>query len=311
MTIHARRSLPGLGVRGRIAIIYVALGILPAVAALVLLHDKGPRAAEAGLALFAGGLLVFMGPCIALLSRWVVLRDVREVNAFCRMLRQGRCEVAFTLPPEREDEEELLRLKRDLNWMAHVVSRREGELLCSLSETLRSRERYRREATTDALTGVATRGHMECVGQALASSSLPFALLLFDLDGFKGVNDTQGHDAGDAVLRALGDVLRSSCRQQDVPFRLGGDEFGVLCRGMDTEEALRLAHRLRRLFAEKRTGTTMSVGVVAVQERKTCEPGLLEKVFKAADTALYAVKRCGGDGVHAGEVAWASEKTAS
>lgn len=311
MKIDTRRFVPGFGVRARIAVLYVLLCLAPVVAALVLLHDAGIRTTETYLAIHAGVLLVCSGPLVAWLARWIVLRDVREINEFCQRLRWGKGEASFALPPESEDEEEILRLKRNLNWMAHVVARREGELRCSLHETARSRERYRLQATTDALTGVATRGHMEVVWRSFMGAGRPCALLLMDLDGFKGVNDTQGHAAGDAVLQTLGRTLRETCRRDDLPFRLGGDEFGILCGGLTLDDAVMLAHRLRQRYARGGTGTTLSIGVVGVREVKACEHGMLRCMLKAADEALYAVKRHGGNGVQTGTVMPDDEKTAS
>jgi diguanylate cyclase (GGDEF)-like protein len=122
----------------------------------------------------------------------------------------------------------------------------------------------------------------------------PFGLLVLDLDGFKAVNDAAGHAAGDAVLQAVGRILRESCRATDLPARLGGDEFAVV---LPETSRLTLPHYAARLV-ERVAGApgppglprvTASVGCVAFERA----PASLRAALAETDDAMYAAKRLG------------------
>jgi diguanylate cyclase (GGDEF)-like protein len=123
----------------------------------------------------------------------------------------------------------------------------------------------------------------------------PLALLLVDLDGLKSVNDRFGHQAGDAAIRGLADVIRSELRETDIGARWGGDEFAVLAPNTSQAAALALAERIRATIpaAGAPWALSGSIGVAAV------DPGQGEEVvdsatlMRAADAALYAAKRRG------------------
>jgi diguanylate cyclase len=120
---------------------------------------------------------------------------------------------------------------------------------------------------------------------------------MMDVDDFKQVNDTYGHDAGDAVLRELAMLIRREVRQEDIAARYGGEEFCMLLPETSLEDATRAADRLRKIIAEHPmpadTGArriTVSVGVALLREedRNT-------EVFTRADEAMYAAKAAGGN----------------
>jgi diguanylate cyclase (GGDEF)-like protein len=122
----------------------------------------------------------------------------------------------------------------------------------------------------------------------------PFGLLLIDLDGFKAVNDTAGHLAGDHVLQIVGRTLRENCRATDVPARLGGDEFAVILPEASEEMVQRYAAKLVTLvaaapFPADLPRVTASVGGVAFRE----PPASPKAAIAAADGAMYAAKREG------------------
>jgi diguanylate cyclase (GGDEF)-like protein len=153
-------------------------------------------------------------------------------------------------------------------------------------------------AFEDALTGLANRRAVEDRLAELAVRDEPAALLLGDLDGLKAVNDSAGHDAGDAVLRCTADVLRAAATGAVLdafPGRLGGDEFCMLVPGATLEAAEALAwHAAARLRAAA-VGVTFSWGVAL-----TSGPGWKPaELLRAADVAQYQAKRSGGDRVHA------------
>jgi len=122
----------------------------------------------------------------------------------------------------------------------------------------------------------------------------PFGLVLVDLDGFKAVNDTAGHLAGDLVLQVVGRVLHENCRASDIPARLGGDEFAVILPEASSLTVRRSAAKLVALigeadFPEGLPRVTASVGGVAFSRT----PGSVKAALQAVDEALYAAKRAG------------------
>ncbi|MFD9701972.1 diguanylate cyclase domain-containing protein [Lentzea sp. NPDC059081] len=160
-----------------------------------------------------------------------------------------------------------------------------------------SRERLQHEATHDPLTGVANRSlFRERLERALAvrDRARPLILLFIDVDGFKAVNDNNGHAEGDVVLRNVAARLEHSVRPEDTVARLGGDEFGVLVDGGDADEigdrlltALKHPHevlgRVHRVHA--------SIGVA---QRFSHDPTVTaDDVLGAADAAMYTAKRLG------------------
>jgi len=159
-----------------------------------------------------------------------------------------------------------------------------------------SLSRERELARLDPLTGVANpRAFRELAAKELARSARferPLALLYVDADGFKQVNDTQGHAAGDEVLRRVGMALRSQVRMVDVVARIGGDEFAVLLSETGEDGAVSAAHKLHEVLtaemARDATPVTFSVGAVVA-------PGTVEldELVRAADHVMYEVKRAG------------------
>jgi diguanylate cyclase (GGDEF)-like protein len=124
--------------------------------------------------------------------------------------------------------------------------------------------------------------------------SRPFGLLIVDLDGFKAVNDTAGHEAGDQVLQTVGRAIRENCRVTDTPARIGGDEFAVILpeasRLTVPRYALKLVDLIARApFPPGLPRVTASVGAVAFERA----PESVEAALAAADEAMYAAKREG------------------
>lgn len=172
--------------------------------------------------------------------------------------------------------------------------------MAGLQKLRRSQAALARLVTQDALTAVLNaRAFAERLGQELDRNRRyprPLALLYMDLDNFKIINDTHGHQTGDAVLRLVADAMRSSVRTADVVGRLGGDEFAVLMPETDAQLANEVA---KRLVASLRTvfkGTpnvTASIGVVACTATDASTDDLLGR----ADQAMYDAKKMGKDRV--------------
>lgn len=162
-------------------------------------------------------------------------------------------------------------------------------------------KRLYESSVVDALTGVYNRRHFEdrLVAEAAYSSrhNSALALLLLDVDHFKRVNDTHGHPAGDAVLRHLGELLRRQVRAEDIPCRFGGEEFGILARGIGADSAAAFAERLRAsverapiVTAHATLQITVSIGVATTTGSR---PSTGELLVATADRALYQAKSSG------------------
>jgi diguanylate cyclase (GGDEF)-like protein/putative nucleotidyltransferase with HDIG domain len=164
-------------------------------------------------------------------------------------------------------------------------------------ESARQLEHLRHLAEHDPLTGLRNRRELEPRMLERLHSADGGALLVCDLDHFKRVNDSLGHEAGDVVLRRFANILRRSTRGTDVPTRLGGEEFAVLLPGAGHDEALAVAERLRLAvrseFAEFPAAVSVSVGVAA----SSPELATAADLMRAANRALYAAKRLGRDRV--------------
>jgi len=152
--------------------------------------------------------------------------------------------------------------------------------------------------STDGLTGCAVHRvfHERLLGEISRSrrTGRPLSLMMIDVDGFKGINDTYGHLVGDTTLAAIGGMLRTHVRAIDLVGRVGGDEFAVLLPDTDPRAAADLADRLRRdLPSVLEIPATLSIGVSALSPLSRTSEQLLDD----ADLALYDVKRSGRDAV--------------
>lgn len=171
--------------------------------------------------------------------------------------------------------------------VVQTLSRRNAELLA----------RSAAEARIDKLTGLLNRrGFEERLPAELARAArdeTPVAVVSFDIDYFKRVNDEWGHEAGDRVLAHLGSVFREATRGADVLARMGGEEFVAVLGDSDTERAEGYAERVRHAFSAADLGfgrVTISAGVAAA-----APPADADGLLQAADSALYAAKCRGRD----------------
>ena len=197
----------------------------------------------------------------------------------------------------------VLRSNRDLRvsterWV-HDSILRAAPVLATLQTLADAQAR----AATDPLTGLGNRRLVEdALSRAAAQAQRAgegFAVAMIDIDRFKRVNDTFGHEAGDALLVAIADALSGATREYDVVGRHGGDEFIVLLPGLDTSEATTAMERCRALVAALAIGTppisaTASFGVAATPPGGPYEPTAL---VRAADEAVYEAKARGGNAV--------------
>ncbi|HEY8437994.1 MAG TPA: diguanylate cyclase [Candidatus Limnocylindrales bacterium] len=147
-------------------------------------------------------------------------------------------------------------------------------------------------AEHDALTGLRNHGSFQReLGEAVAGAEgAPFALLMLDLDAFKGFNDTCGHPAGDALLASVGEAMREATRTGDGLYRYGGDEFAVILPGATRVEAFEVVERIRRAVAAVPAPTgprvTISAGVACYPD----DGATKDELVAAADQSLYLAK---------------------
>jgi diguanylate cyclase (GGDEF)-like protein len=175
-----------------------------------------------------------------------------------------------------------------------------GALAAGALEILWEIEEVNRRADTDPLTGLANRRRFdESLQRELSQSDRfghPVSLVLVDLDHFKQVNDSHGHEAGDAVLRAVARLLADGVRTVDLCARFGGEELAILLPQTTATGAYELADRLRRRIAgrpirvnETQIAVTASFGVASYPDVVRSRDAL----FPAADAALYGAKHGG------------------
>jgi diguanylate cyclase (GGDEF)-like protein len=182
---------------------------------------------------------------------------------------------------------------------------------------LQLRESLREIASADALTGLANRRHLDAVFETESARATHedavLSCVMLDVDHFKQFNDRFGHDAGDAVLRAVGRVLRGSVREGGLAFRYGGEEFALLLPGLDVARAQARADVIRQRVAQISVAhegvnlgpITLSAGVASTPLH--CLP---VKLIAAADAALLRAKQEGRDRVVTAAILGSSELAA-
>lgn len=229
-------------------------------------------------------------------SERLVLAPIRRMLAVTSRVRGGDLSARTGMPSGRE---ELSQLGASLDAMAQQLAERESALRQALDEQTRL-------ALTDALTGLYNRRFFwDALQRQFAASKrsgAPFCVILFDLDHFKTVNDTYGHDAGDLALEQTAVVLLRSIRASDLAVRHGGEEFAVLLPDTDLQTAAQRAEEIRRALeahemveGSNRIRVTASFGVV--QSGPGADAGSL---VKAVDAAMYAAKAAGRNRVVVG-----------
>jgi diguanylate cyclase (GGDEF)-like protein len=224
-------------------------------------------------------------------AEWSVLRKFRALLGAAERMRGGDLIARSGIP---HGEEELSQLARAFDDMADALQERE--------------QRLQEQAISDPLTGLYNRRYLgEFLPRELARSDrnkLPVAVLLLDLDHFKRVNDSFGHEAGDIVLTAVAALLRGNVRGSDIACRYGGEEFALILPETGAEAATRRAEDVRLAIsslslrhAGKPLGkVTTSFGIAVYPDHARNTDDLL----RVADVALYSAKGAGRDRVVVG-----------
>lgn len=174
-------------------------------------------------------------------------------------------------------------------------------VIVDVSDRVEREHHLKTEAFTDPLTGLANRRKFSLESKNLIAEAHhqghDFSIISIDLDHFKHVNDEYGHDVGDQVLIATAKTIQLMSRDQDIPARMGGEEFSVLLPQSGLEEARMLAERIRHTMATtpiplangKILHVTASLGIATWQEGEQD----IQNALKRADEALYRAKECG------------------
>ena len=255
-------------------------------------------------------------PRLAVLDWMMPYMDGVEV---CRRIRTAAREpyVYVLLLTARTESQDLVEgmeagaddyLTKPFNAQELRVRLRAGRRILDLQQQLmEAREALRVQATHDALTGLFNRGRvLEILATEIARSERemrPLAVLMVDLDRFKQINDTLGHQAGDAVLRESARRMQAATRQYDASGRYGGEEFLIVLPGCGAREGHAQAERIREAFARApfaagadSLAVTCSIGV---SSRDACAAGDADRLIREADAALYDAKNRGRNSVAA------------
>jgi diguanylate cyclase (GGDEF)-like protein/PAS domain S-box-containing protein len=166
--------------------------------------------------------------------------------------------------------------------------------------TVRAFEKTQLQASTDGLTGLVNRRSLEKQLRGIVKSGHPFAIALADLDHFKRLNDTHGHETGDRALRLFAQVAQGVLREDDAIARWGGEEFMLLLPRLDRFQAVPILDRIRESLAKAHPGETprftASFGVSDSTQGKS-----IEQLISTADGGLYMAKQAGRDRVTIGD----------
>jgi diguanylate cyclase (GGDEF)-like protein len=230
-----------------------------------------------------------------LISRWPTLVLMLLHAGFLLARIPLLPQMTFPLPAEGPHQGALLAIVLEALFVVFCLA----FLRVNMSKE-RAELEQRKAALTDWLTGIANRRAFFDRGEALlkrrAANGSSAALVLFDIDRFKEVNDTAGHHAGDAVLKAFAGLVDASIRKDDLFGRLGGEEFACLLPKTSMAQALQISEHIRAAFAAKRFSyldgnVTVSVGIAMVSAEMTGEAdGDLQTLLATADRALYRAK---------------------
>ncbi|MCX8018175.1 MAG: diguanylate cyclase, partial [Rhodocyclaceae bacterium] len=197
-----------------------------------------------------------------------------------------------------------LRAGQRVVMLQQEIERDREEIRRFAAELAVTNRRLQEAALTDVLTGFPNRRfaieRFQQEWQAANRSKRPLACLLIDLDHFKSINDSHGHDVGDLVLKEAAQAIKRGVRAQDVVCRTGGDEFLVICPETDLAAALVCGERVRRAVAALKLSTgalSLEIGVsvgVAVREAGMAD---IDALIKRADEGLYLAKQKGRNAV--------------
>jgi diguanylate cyclase (GGDEF)-like protein len=262
-------------------------------------------------------ILIVLGEFLAL--SYVIMRPVSIISRSLDMSVDETGKIASRIPLSTSDEfgkvaAQFNEMREQLNQAnSRLQSKIESadarltdnnrKLLEQATELQRMNETLQHMAITDSLTGLHNRRYFESVAESDLALSIRHgdtnSILLIDVDRFKRINDTWGHRAGDDVLIDIAGVLNTALRKTDLVCRMGGEEFILLCRHTDKQEAMMVAEKIRSTIAgraftalgQERISVTVSIGVVTFPGSEA--PKTVGEYIHRADLALYESKTSG------------------
>jgi diguanylate cyclase (GGDEF)-like protein len=255
----------------------------------------------------------------------IVVTAESDIETLLETIRRGAAdyllktsEVFATIPIAVEKNLTLARMQRENERLQNALAESIREITHKNDELQLLVQRLEEAATTDPLTGLANRRRLSDRLEQMHAEAVRYgtdlACILFDLDGFKAINDSLGHQAGDELLSQVGEIIRAQVRSSDLAARFGGDEFVILMPHTTCDTAVNLADRIMRQFSAlcpldpdakgAPTSCGMSVGVASL---RTSRPKTGEDLIHHADLAMYTAKEagrrcirvCDADGKHA------------
>lgn len=234
------------------------------------------------------------------LLAWLVPRLMRRLSQLKTLMAEVAEHGDYAARAPDTVPDEIGALARVFNGMLEQIQRRDSHLERELAERRRAETQLAYTAMHDAVTGLPNRHYFnEALSRMMAGASergRHVALMFLDLDNFKQVNDTLGHDVGDALLASVARRLRERLREDDLVCRLGGDEFAVVLEHVDSnDDALEVAAKLLEALFQPflvgarniHTGTSIGVAVSGPQAPTA------EQLLKNADVAMYQAKSQG------------------
>jgi len=219
-------------------------------------------------------------------TNWVLIGSV-----FAGILLLTFISILFNVQLQRKVREKTEELQ-DLN---HKL---ESKVEIRTKELLHLNEKLLLMANTDPMTGIYNRRYFFDVSQQILAISqkdnMPICIAMLDIDRFKNINDTYGHDVGDEVIKKVAEQIRASLREEDILIRFGGEEFLVVLLDISAEEGSLFCEDIRRDIEnsypiDKVTQVTISIGISELQP----EDNNIDSIVKRADDALYQAKRTG------------------
>jgi len=184
-------------------------------------------------------------------------------------------------------------IKDESNHITHFVG-----VFSDVTERKKNEAELRKLANSDTLTGLPNRSYFQANQNRLVKTKVPHALLVFDLDNFKKINDSMGHGVGDALLCKVAQRIVASNRKQDTVYRLGGDEFSIIIENTnDIHTITTIAKNILKTIAqpmklkEQEVVLYSSIGIALFPE----DGASSQELLKNADTAMYHAKNSGGN----------------
>jgi diguanylate cyclase len=170
-----------------------------------------------------------------------------------------------------------------------------GRLIEREMRHIRTEQRWKENAFTDALSGLSNKRAFESDYTRALERNEPFSLIILDIDHFKRVNDTYGHVTGDEVIMAAAKAMTSACRFRSMPYRLGGEEFGIIAYDVGIADAVSLAENVRGSIAALHLNPTANLPAVTISAGVVSSFAKADgrDLLSAADAALYLAKNQG------------------